>query len=152
MLSFDHRQSGYHSLFLGAENILCLRHTSQSFNSFRADHLIYDPCSGQIDTHAAQTVERPAHPTSNPAGHQLGCASVIKPAIPDPPFFRRLYWFCPFVFIRLYHSGGPRSPRGAPPSLIMSFSMPLTFPERSMHILINHHLEKHLGIAGQSTG
>lgn len=98
-----------------------------AFNSPSADHLISDRCSGWIDTHATQAVERPPHPTSNPAGHQLGCASVIQPATQNPPFpvddtlpHGRPYWPCPFIFIRVYHCGGLPNPRGPPPPYLWS--------------------------------
>ncbi len=64
---------------------------------------------------------RPSHPTSNPAGHQLGSVSVIQIATPDPPspvddtpphggHIGPVHLSSSGV----YHSGGLPSPRGAP--------------------------------------
>lgn len=91
-------------------------------------------------------MERPFEPISNPAGHQLGSTSIIQLAIPDPPFpiDDSLPQGDHIGPVHLSSSGAIGveaflTPEGPQP-LLMSHSLPLTFPERSMHILINHTL------------
>lgn len=105
----------------------------------------------RIDWHSCHSVSGKAfrthfEPISNPAGHQLGSTSIIQLAIPDPPFpiDDSLPQGDHIGPVHLSSSGAIGveaflTPEGPQP-LLMSHSLPLTFPERSMHILINHTL------------
>lgn len=101
----------------------------------------------RIDWHSCHSVSMAAFQLiSKPAGHLLGCVSVpnhpFKPSLLYPLLW---YWFCTFVFIRVYHTGGLWPPQRASFILWSHLSLCLTFPERSMHISISQNLEKQIG-------
>lgn len=66
--------------------LLCLRHTSPSFQLSPYRSLDFSPpAQDRLTLMPLSPYRGLLAPTSNPAGHQLGCASVIQPAIPTPP-------------------------------------------------------------------
>lgn len=127
--SFDHRWK----IIFGSFSLKCAPRSPQ-----RPPHTSCDPWPLlRIDWHSCHSVSMEAFQLiSNPAGHQLGCVSVPNhPFQPSLLFPFKWYWFCPFIFIRVYHIGGLLL-------LWSHLSLCLTFPERSMHISMRQHLWK----------